>query len=319
MTATVCGSVSAASGDVTAVRQRLVRKSNANEVLVTAWKNVSATQHVTTVRWPVEHPFYMADADFYSPLLFTESVRQSLSMVTHTAFDIPLEHRLALDHFRTSVDCAALRRGTEPVELYLRTTHTRMERRRLGAARGSATVEVWRDAMPVGTAQIGYTASPPAIYDRLRGSEYANATEVCARTPAAPAAEEPLLVGRESARDVVLSPTGEQHRWLLRNDLTHPVLFDHPHDHVPGMVLMEAASQAAQAVLAPGRMLPVSLDTTFSRYVELDKPCWITAERLSTAVGWPQVNVTAVQDDRTAFTSTVTVAPIMRNWAALAA
>ncbi|MFI6341435.1 ScbA/BarX family gamma-butyrolactone biosynthesis protein [Streptomyces sp. NPDC050535] len=35
--------------------------------------------------------------------------------------------------------------------------------------------------------------------------------------------------------------------WLLRLNTSHPTLFDHPQDHVPGMLLLEAARQATHA------------------------------------------------------------------------
>ncbi|MCZ0971672.1 AfsA-related hotdog domain-containing protein [Streptomyces albulus] len=67
----------------------------------------------------------------------------------------------------------------------------------------------------------------------------------------------------------------------------HPVLFDHPVDHVPGMLMVEAARQAARAV-APHWSLPVALDCSFARYAELDAPCWVGARaagRAPTAAG----------------------------------
>ncbi|WP_281275492.1 AfsA-related hotdog domain-containing protein [Saccharothrix australiensis] len=42
----------------------------------------------------------------------------------------------------------------------------------------------------------------------------------------------------------MLSPVGRSDSWLPRVDRRHPVLFDHPVDHVPGMALQEAGRQA---------------------------------------------------------------------------
>ncbi|WP_260845011.1 AfsA-related hotdog domain-containing protein [Streptomyces sp. SLBN-31] len=68
-----------------------------------------------------------------------------------------------------------------------------------------------------------------------------------------------------SPTDVVLSPLGQPHRWQLRVDTRHPVLFDHIVDHVPGMLLIEAARQAATATLGHTTLpspSPVSSCTT---------------------------------------------------------
>lgn len=121
----------------------------------------------------------------------------------------------------------------------------------------------------------------------------------------------PSTVGRLSPTDVVLSPTGEPDRWQLRMDTRHPVLFDHQVDHVPGMVLLEAARQAATAVLGGPSILPVGLDCEFHKYAELDLPCLIDALHLpKDAPDAPEtVLVTGHQDDQPVFTTTLTTTP----------
>ncbi|MGI5359649.1 AfsA-related hotdog domain-containing protein [Streptomyces sp. CA-252508] len=57
-------------------------------------------------------------------------------------------------------------------------------------------------------------------------------------------------------------------------------MFDHPVDHVPGMVLLEAARQATAAVLGDGDMLPIAITSQFTRYAELDEPCSVEASPL---------------------------------------
>lgn len=84
-------------------------------------------------------------------------------------------------------------------------------------------------------------------------------------------------------------------RWPLRLDIRHPTLFGRPNDHVPGILLLEAARQAATATV-PG-FLPVSLRSDFLRYVELDRPC-----RIEATTAPEGVLVRAVQDGGTVFT-----------------
>ncbi|MFD4466980.1 AfsA-related hotdog domain-containing protein [Rhodococcus sp. NPDC058505] len=64
---------------------------------------------------------------------------------------------------------------------------------------------------------------------------------------------------------------------MLRTDLTHPVLFDHPSDHVPGAVLLEAARQSARLVLGTPCADVESIDLEFQQFVELDEPTTVTA------------------------------------------
>jgi hypothetical protein len=107
---------------------------------------------------------------------------------------------------------------------------------------------------------------------------------------------------------VVLAPTAVPHRWQLRNDVSNVLLFDHPVDHVPGLVLWEAAQQAAHALLAPRTSLPVSVATSYLRYVEFDQPCLIEAHVLSPeGPGRFAVRVTGTQADAPAFTADISM------------
>ncbi|MEU9385118.1 AfsA-related hotdog domain-containing protein, partial [Streptomyces sp. NPDC048279] len=69
-----------------------------------------------------------------------------------------------------------------------------------------------------------------------------------------------------------------RHRWWLRLDVEHPVLFDHPSDHVPGMALMAAFRQVALVTATDAARYVRSLAARFTSFGELDQPVSITAE-----------------------------------------
>jgi hypothetical protein len=106
-------------------------------------------------------------------------------------------------------------------------------------------------------------------YARVRG-DHIGAAVVPERQPAPVA---PHLVGRYQDCDVVLAPSAVDNLWLVRVDTGHPVMFDHPVDHVPGSVAIEVA------LLATGGG-PVKF--SFAYYSELDEPCVIAAETAHT-------------------------------------
>jgi hypothetical protein len=70
-------------------------------------------------------------------------------------------------------------------------------------------------------------------------------------------------------------------------DTSHPHFFDHPQDHVPGTLMLEALRQSAVAVAAPvlgaapQGLVVTSCSTDFKRYVELGRPatCHVTPGR----------------------------------------
>ncbi|MFJ8312083.1 MULTISPECIES: ScbA/BarX family gamma-butyrolactone biosynthesis protein [unclassified Streptomyces] len=286
-----------------------VRKSELAEILVTDWHHPTSSEQAVTLRWPRTHPFYTVHEHSYSPLLFSESMRQALALVSHTAFDIPLDHRLGWEYLRSAVNPAALRHTGSPAVVELRLVHTAVNRRKLGSVYLTVQVEASRDGMHLGTAELRYSTHPPVIYNRLRAN-YADAQRAFARALPPVPPMSPGEVGRSAADDVVLAASGDPRRWRLRVDTAHPVLFDHPHDHLPGMVLLEAAGQAAQACASPQRVVATGFDTTFFRYVELDRPCWISAlPGEPDALGRSRVHVEGHQANQPVFSCLVTTEP----------
>ncbi|WP_370012895.1 AfsA-related hotdog domain-containing protein, partial [Nocardia cyriacigeorgica] len=61
-------------------------------------------------------------------------------------------------------------------------------------------------------------------------------------------------------------------------DIGHPFLFDHPLDHVPGSLLIEACRQTALAMVLERAPRLVGVSSTFDRFVELDTPAECRAE-----------------------------------------
>ncbi|WP_221359097.1 ScbA/BarX family gamma-butyrolactone biosynthesis protein [Streptomyces beigongshangae] len=288
---------------------RYVGKTDLGEVLVDGLVAKADDTHVVTARWPGVHRFYTPDPDMYSPHILTESIRQSLALLSRTAFDIPASSRMGWEAFELSVVPGSLRTEAQDARVRLAITHSGVTRRKLGSVRLSASVEATRGELRLGSAQVTYSAHPPAIYDRLRGP-YADPHAAMSRLlpPPPPVAAAPT--GCRRPQDVVLAAAETPRTWLLRTDTGHPVLFDHPHDHVPGMVLLEACGQAARATVHPSPALPTGFSVRFLRYVEFDQPCRIVAtSREASACGRHTVEVVGVQNDRTVFTSSVMTQP----------
>jgi hypothetical protein len=201
-----------------------------------------------------------------------------------------------------------LRVGYEPATLSIDVTCTQIERRGGNLARLRLEAVFRRDGDVVATGGGSFSCLAPQVYRRVRGARVL--ARDCRRLAPISAAA-PRSVGRVSPMDVVLSPTGEHNRWLLRTDTRHPVLFEHAVDHVPGMVLIEAARQATASALGRPRYLPLGITGEFTRYTELATPCAIQARRLPGAApaGQETVLVTAVQDGAQVFACTVTAGP----------
>ncbi|MFI1280163.1 AfsA-related hotdog domain-containing protein [Streptomyces sp. NPDC020858] len=173
----------------------------------------------------------------------------------------------------------------------------------------AAAITATRDGEYLGTAEAGFTNQPEAVYQRLRGRN-ADLDQVTARVIPLPPPLTPRRVGRDRFHDVVLSPTSSTRRTQLRADINHPILFDHPVDHAPGMLLLEAVRQAAYCSAFPRRGVLTAMERRFFRYAELNSPCWIEttpAADGTTATGTHPVRVLARQNGEDVFTATATI------------
>ncbi len=297
----------------TVVPQALTHKTNQDEVLLDRWGRTGDDAFTVVARWPRAHAFYLTRNGLHDPLLLSETIRQTLPLISHGAYEVPLGHQLLWHDFHWSLAPEALAADDGDAEIELRITCPDVTYRRTRAAAITLRVEALRDGAPLGTARTRFAIQDRAVYERLRG-RYADIAAANARAiplaPPAPAAP----VGRESFADVVLSSTDSANRWQLRADTAHPVLFDHPVDHAPGMLLLEAARQSALAMAHPRAMTVVGMDSVFTRYVELDSPCWVLAESLpDDLAGRARVRVVAEQNDAVLYSSVVTLAPVPVN------
>ena len=239
------------------------------------------------------------DRSAYDPLLVAETVRQCGALLTHAEYEVPLGQAFVLQELRVTTRPEHLAVGAVPAEPVLDIAVTEVRRRggRPTAIRYDADVRVGGER--VGTGHVAVSWTSESVYRRLRGGRTPDTVSAVPLPPGLP----PAAVGRALPADVVLAPTDRPDRWQLRVDTAHPVFFDHPLDHVPGMLLLEAARQAAWARTAGARP-PASFRAAFNRYAELDEPLWIEA----TDGAGADVEVLGRQGESTVFTCRVGIA-----------
>ncbi|QXE38823.1 hypothetical protein KQY30_01425 [Streptomyces sp. GMY02] len=291
----------------TTVPREFVHRAAVAEVLLTGWHRIDEAHFTVTGQWPRLHCFFAPIDGLHDPLLAAETVRQVGSLLAHAEFGTPLGHQFLMRNLSFTVEPGQLAVGSAPAGLELDVVCPQIRRRggELAGLRYEAVVR--REGRTVATGGASFVCAAPAVYRRLRGERAARSD---VRQPPLTTPVAPWSVGRTSPYDVVLSPGGDEPGWLLRVDTGHPVLFDHPVDHIPGMVLMEAARQAATSVLRDGGGLVLTGCTAeFPRFAELDVPCRIQARRLPRRLsGESSVLVTAHQEGEQVFSGVVTAA-----------
>ncbi|MGP4085312.1 ScbA/BarX family gamma-butyrolactone biosynthesis protein [Streptomyces sp. KR55] len=275
------------------VPRQFVHRAAVAETFLTDWSRKGTDRFSVSAQWPRAHGLHVSsDRSAYEPLLVVETIRQAGTLIAHTEYDVPLGYHFVLQQFEVDTFPEYLTVGPIPAEPLVELDFFDVRYRGGRPAGARYTAEVLVDGARVASARVAFTCVGDSVYRRLRGGRTPDTVSAPPVPPGLPAD----AVGRALAADVVLAPTGRDDRWQLRIDTAHPVFFDHPLDHAPGMLLLEAARQAAWARAAKAGS-PASFHAVFHRYAELDEPVWIEAvEERGTGI-----RIVATQRESTVF------------------
>lgn len=257
------------------VPRGLVHRASVSEVLLTcAEPDAEQNTFFAAAQWSRSHSFYRPTEGLHDPFLVLETIRQTGLIIGHIGYDMPRDHSFIMQGLSYEMDRQGVEPGPRPTDIVVTAT-SREIRRRGSKVTGLDIDMVLRHESAVVATGVGrLDCVSPGVYRRIRGDAPSSATPGVI-TPLRPVP--PRLVGRSSPEDVTLSDTDVKNTWLLRSVPSHPVLFDHPVDHVPGMLILEAARQAVHRMASPHPVLVVGLDATFFRYAELHLPTVVRA------------------------------------------
>ncbi|MFE7814734.1 ScbA/BarX family gamma-butyrolactone biosynthesis protein [Streptomyces sp. NPDC057433] len=281
------------------VDRELVHRAQLHDVLPTKLTRHDDTNFTVSARRPHDHRLFMTADGRYTASFVLETIRQTTLLVSHAELGVPLGHHFVMWDMGHRLDAQLPAFCTPSEGLTLDVEVTDLRRR--GAVPSGVALEMKIRAAghSVGAGSIRFNITSPAAYTRIRGSLPTSGTPALAA--ALPDPVDPPAVHHVQACDVVLAAADRPGRWQLRADPTNTLFFDRVNDHIPAMVLVEAAQQAAGLLVPRGRFIPLSSRMNFSRYVELDQPCWIEAHQDTTEDGTTTVRVTGHQNEQLAF------------------
>lgn len=221
------------------VDRRLVHKKAIADVFLTDSRVLADSEFLIAAQWPRRHWYFGDPAARLEPLLISETLRQVCLYVAFAHLGIPVGAHVLIEQFSVRQSMHRLP-SRDPavvfIEVEVETDRAPHTPRRLVLR----TVFRHGDRV-VASASGAARAIPPDTFTRLRE--------------------------RRSTTGERRQPGG--HR--LRIDLSHPVYFDHPTDHVPGLMLVDYALRAPRAANLSGWHAE-QFSANFQEFVELDAP-----------------------------------------------
>ncbi|MFE7603315.1 ScbA/BarX family gamma-butyrolactone biosynthesis protein [Streptomyces sp. NPDC057494] len=284
------------------ISRRFVHRASVTEVFLTDAVVAGTDRFLVGAQLPRNHALYRPEetgqCDF---MLLVETVRQAGIFLSHRYHDVPLGHHFIFKALSLRIsDPAALRVGCGPLaavfDVKVVTPAGARNPRRFDA-RFDMVIEV--GGRECARASAGVVVIDGVRYGRLRQRGRLTETVRPAGqehgTPAygteAGASDDRGVLRPVPAAEARNRPAGTR-EWRLHVDPAHPGYFEHPSDHVPGMLLLEAFRQAARQT-AGGAAL-TSLDAEFAVFGELAEA--VTVEAVRTEDG--RVRLSATQGAR---------------------
>ena len=267
-----------------AVARKLTHRQSISEVFVTDVHPISADTFVAGIQLPRRHALFGSPATRLDSHLIIEIIRQLTIVTCHTFYDVPLTSKFLMSGIGCvidesaetafaaggSTDCVGTLRGRDVV---LRPS---------GELRSiRVDVEVERAGVVVATGHGDAIIASPGVYRRIRGARANNSSLGFGRGPGDHL--EPATVGHSADSDVVLAASGVD-QWRLSVDTMNPFYFDHPLDHVPGVLAIEAARQAIRVAEEGPQLDLARVEVSLAHVLEFGEP--IDVQLLRAAPGY---------------------------------
>lgn len=246
-------------GDVAA----MAHKSDARGCVLRGYKTVvKRAVYGLTVDWSALREIN-ADGLSGNPfniLLYAEAIRQAGLVIPHIGFDVPADWKFVLNEMNIRVEPYVSDRAVETAHAVVVCRDVRL---RHGKILESMTIDVffYDGLLLLARGQGSLRVLPPSLYQHLRARAQIK--------PESSAGRFAIDVGVPDLYDAhagLISHTRSGQARLMV-DQSHPVFFDHPCDHVPGMMIMAGCRQLA--LRSHPALVVHSLDAKFTRYVEL--------------------------------------------------
>ncbi|AUY53121.1 AfsA-related hotdog domain-containing protein [Streptomyces sp. CB01881] len=276
------------------IPRELVHKWSIDEVFITDFSVTSDREMLMGVQLPRAHSFYCEyPLQNHQPdlALLVEVCRQACFVVAHSQFGIPVEgndYQFLFQELDARLADEKPLDTTRPVNAVLESTVEREWRR--GRVLSGL---LWNFVIRVDGAKVADVRIRMTWIKRTTWREMRNFMRKGRELPIQLVFPEPPTttvspqeVGRVNPENIVLADLAladDVSTATVRADIRHPVLFDHPIDHIFGMVQLEAARQLALATISRRTGTPAAelemtaCATSYTSVAEFDLPTELRA------------------------------------------
>jgi 2-oxo-3-(phosphooxy)propyl 3-oxoalkanoate synthase len=283
-----------------------VHKRAIEEVLLTDSEAVGERAFVCAAQLPQSHRTYVpAGSRHHDLLLLLEVVRQATILGGHRHLGIPADRQFLMRQLELVIDALdACQRTGGPAEAIVHVTIDRVRHIEDVVARLDLQGWVSIGGMPAATGAGTCMCLAPEDYRALRDGAGQPSSALLGSPPIEGRAD-PAQVGRSDRSEVVVAALQHLDSGAACAEIVvdpgHPSFFDHPLDHVPATLILEAGRQVAHATRPPSGMTAVGCKARFAAFGELGQPLTCRARAdASGQIGGARVEVGVVvtQDGR---------------------
>ncbi|OZE13442.1 hypothetical protein CH249_01420 [Rhodococcus sp. 05-2255-3B1] len=282
----------------TTVPRQLVHKRAVSEVFLTDYRVVQGSADAKiAVQVPASHRGFRPTRERHDPLIAVEAFRQAVILLCHTKFLVPQCFKFLMEQLSFEM-LDALRVSPAPTPLVLDVTTAGLDSRDGTVSRVEVAGTLREGTRILARFNAITRCVTPTCYSRMRGGR--DSTLADRRTnPPGSVVIPANCVGRAEEQDVVIAANVSADELFCAPDPRNHALFDHPLDHIPGMVMFDAAIQASRYRENNPTLQLTRLAAKFPLFTEWDSPCNLAVVAQSSSPKRGPFFVTFAQSGRT--------------------
>ncbi|MFF2243305.1 ScbA/BarX family gamma-butyrolactone biosynthesis protein [Arthrobacter sp. NPDC058130] len=257
------------------IPRELVHRRAISEVLLTGIHTSGNAVYTVSAQWPRWHVFFGSVRHGFDSALVVETLRQLTVLVAHTQLNVPLGMQFLMPDMSVSMAPGALQDPSRPAEVTVEVVVTDIRAAVQGVTAFRTSAIFFVDGQRIAAGTAGARIVTPEAYNRIRS--HRGVAVGCRMGRPVPAAE----VGHLSPWNVVLNESSDTGHWPLRVDVSNPILFDHPLDHVPGVLLIEAVRQAVRLAFRDPCLDFLTVEAQFVSIAEFSDEATVVLESVS--------------------------------------